>query len=44
MTDYNENARKWLEGDFDPETKCKVIDLRTGRTGFVANDYIRRIG
>ncbi|MBO6159929.1 MAG: phospho-sugar mutase [Bacteroidales bacterium] len=28
MTDYNENARKWLEGDFDPETKCKVIDLR----------------
>ena len=22
----------------------KVIDLRTGRTGFVANDYIRRIG
>lgn len=28
MADYNENARKWLEGDFDPETKCKVIDLR----------------
>ena len=21
--DYNENARKWLEGDFDQETKMK---------------------
>lgn len=26
--DYNENARKWLEGDFDPETKMKVLELR----------------
>ena len=26
--DYNENARKWLEGDFDQETKMKVIELR----------------
>ena len=26
--DYNEAARKWLEGDFDPETKMKVLELR----------------
>lgn len=26
--DYNEIARKWLEGDFDPETKMKVLELR----------------
>ena len=26
--DYNEVARKWLEGDFDPETRIKVIELR----------------
>ena len=26
--DYNEAARKWLEGDFDPETRIKVIELR----------------
>ncbi len=26
--DYNAAARKWLEGDFDPETKMKVIELR----------------
>ncbi len=25
--DYNEAARKWLEGDFDPETRIKVIEL-----------------
>ena len=26
--DSNEAARKWLEGDFDPETRIKVIELR----------------
>jgi len=26
--DYNDVARKWLEGDFDPETRIKVIELR----------------
>ena len=26
--DYNENARKWLGGGFDPETKTKVLELR----------------
>ena len=33
--DYNEAARKWLEGDFDPETKMKVLELRnTDPVGF----------
>ena len=26
--DYNDVARKWLEGDFDPDTRIKVIELR----------------
>lgn len=26
--DYKDIAAKWLEGDFDPETKCKIIELR----------------
>ena len=33
--DYNDAARKWLEGDFDPETKMKVLELRnTDPVGF----------
>jgi len=28
MADYAEVARQWLEGDFDPETKMKIIALR----------------
>ena len=33
--DYKEVARQWLEGDFDPETKCKIIELRNNDpTGF----------
>jgi phosphoglucomutase len=33
--DFNEVARKWLEGDFDPETKVKVLELRnTDPVGF----------
>ena len=33
--DFNDAARKWLEGDFDPETKMKVIELRnTDPAGF----------
>ena len=28
MKDYREVAQSWLEGDFDPETKCKIIELR----------------
>ncbi len=28
MKDYQEVAKGWIEGNFDPETKCKVIELR----------------
>ena len=26
--DFKAAAQKWLEGDFDPETKMQVIELR----------------
>lgn len=33
--DYQAAAKKWLDGDFDPETKMKVIELRNNDpTGF----------
>jgi phosphoglucomutase len=33
--DYNEVARQWLDGDFDSETKAKVLELRdTDPVGF----------
>ena len=28
MADYKETAAKWLEGDFDQETKMQVLRLR----------------
>ena len=28
MKDYKEVAESWLTGDFDPETKCKIIELK----------------
>ena len=35
MNDYNEVAKSWIEGNFDPETKCQVIALRnTDPAGF----------
>ena len=35
MKDYNEVAKSWIEGNFDPETKCQVLALRnTDPTGF----------
>lgn len=33
--DFNDNAKKWLEGDFDPETKAAVLKLKnTDPAGF----------
>ena len=26
--DYKEVAQSWLDGDFDPQTKCQVLELR----------------
>jgi Phosphomannomutase len=38
--DYNENAKAWLEGDFDVETKMKVLELRnTDPVGFEDSFY-----
>ncbi|MDO5442314.1 MAG: phospho-sugar mutase [Bacteroidia bacterium] len=35
MKDYKEVAQSWLEGDFDPETKCRIIELKnTDPAGF----------
>ena len=35
MKDFNEVAQSWLNGDFDPETKCRIIELRnTDPAGF----------
>ena len=28
MKDYKEAVKSWIDGNFDPETKCKVIELR----------------
>ena len=28
MKDYMEVVQSWLTGDFDPETKCKIIELK----------------
>ena len=28
MKDYMEVVQSWLSGDFDPETKCKIIELK----------------
>jgi hypothetical protein len=33
--EYREVAQRWLSGDFDPETKCKIIELKnTDPAGF----------
>ena len=33
--DYKAAAQQWLDGDFDNETKCKVLELRnTDPAGF----------
>ncbi|MBR1576472.1 MAG: phospho-sugar mutase [Bacteroidales bacterium] len=29
MADYLDNVQKWLTGDFDPETKTRIVELRT---------------
>ena len=35
MKDFKEVAQSWLNGDFDPETKCRIIELRnTDPAGF----------
>ena len=28
MADYKRTVQEWLEGDFDPQTKCKIIEMK----------------
>ena len=41
--DYNEAARKWLEGDFDPETKMKVLELRNNDPAGFEDAFYRNL-
>lgn len=41
--DYNETARHWLEGDFDPETKCKVLELRNNDPAGFEDAFYRNL-
>ena len=41
--DYNEVAKTWLEGDFDPETKCKIIELRNSDPAMFEDAFYRNL-
>ncbi len=41
--DYKEVARQWLEGDFDPETKCKIIELRNNDPAGFEDAFYRNL-
>ncbi len=41
--DYNEVAKTWLEGDFDPETKCKIIELRNNDPAMFEDAFYRNL-
>lgn len=41
--DYKAAAQKWLEGDFDPETKCKVLELRNNDPAGFEDAFYRNL-
>ena len=41
--DYNEVAKTWLVGDFDPETKCKIIELRNNDPAMFEDAFYRNL-
>ena len=41
--DFNEVAKKWLEGDFDPETKCKILELRNNDPAGFEDAFYRNL-
>jgi len=43
MADYNEVAKRWLEGDFDPETKTKIIELRNNDPAGFEDAFYRNL-
>ena len=42
-SDYKEVAKQWLEGDFDPETKCKIIELRNNDPAGFEDAFYRNL-
>ena len=41
--EYTEVAKRWLEGDFDPETKCKIIELRNSDPAGFEDAFYRNL-
>ena len=42
-TDYQDNVLKWMNGDFDPETKCRVIELRNNDPAELEDSFYRNL-
>ena len=43
MKDYQEVAKGWIEGNFDPETKCQVIALRNNDPAAFEDAFYRNL-
>ena len=43
MKDFNEVAKSWLEGDFDPQTKRQVIELRNNDPAGFEDAFYRNL-
>lgn len=41
--DYREVAASWLNGDFDPQTKCRIIELRNNDPAGFEDAFYRRL-
>ena len=42
-TDFREVAQSWLDGDFDPETKSKIIELRNSDPAGFEDAFYRNL-
>ena len=40
---FNEVAASWLTGDFDPQTKCQIIELRNSDPAAFEDAFYRRL-
>ena len=41
--DYKEVAQSWLDGDFDPQTKCQVLELRNNDPAAFEDAFYRNL-
>ena len=41
--DYKDIAKKWMEGDFDPETKMQVLKLRNEDPAGFEDAFYRKV-